>query len=145
MRTLRPVVFFLILSSSLLVLDEAWASDTSANQVRAVVETYLHGLRFNDVRNFQSAFWPGAKLLFVESNGTLGQLSQAEWYKMFAGSAGKEEPGTLEIVSLDTTGDAASVKVIETYPKSIYVDYLNLLRIKGEWRIVNKIYTSSSR
>ena len=35
----------------------------------------------------------------------------------------------------------ASVKVVEVYPKEIYVDYLNLLRLGGEWRIVNKIYT----
>ena len=40
------------------------------------------------------------------------------------------------------TDNAASVKVIETYPASVYVDYLNMLQIAGEWRIVNKIYTS---
>jgi predicted nuclease with RNAse H fold len=61
---------------------------------------------------------------------------------MFAGSAGKEEEGTLSILTVDVTGNAASVKVIETYPTSIYVDYLNLLQLGGEWRIVNKIYTS---
>ena len=64
---------------------------------------------------------------------------------MFTGSAGKEEQGTLRIAALDITDNAASVKVIETYPKSIYVDYLNLLRLQGEWRIVNKIYTSRPR
>lgn len=61
---------------------------------------------------------------------------------MFAGSAGKEEKGTLKILSVDVTDNAASVKVIETYPTSVYVDYLNLLKFGGEWRIVNKIYTS---
>lgn len=114
-------------------------------RVRTVVETYLHGLKFNDVRNFQTAFWPDAKLLFVKRDSTLGQLSQAEWYGMFTASAGKEEEGTLRIAAVDITDDAASVKVVETYPKSVYVDYLNLLRIRGEWRIVNKIYTSRRR
>ena len=47
----------------------------------------------------------------------------------------------LRISSVDITDNAASVKVIETYPKSIYVDYLNLLRLNGKWIIVNKIYT----
>ncbi len=41
-----------------------------------------------------------------------------------------------------TSDNAASVKVIETYPTLVYVDYLNMPRIGGEWRIVNKIYTS---
>ncbi len=42
-------------------------------------------------------------------------------------------------------GDAASVKVVETYPRSIYTDYLNLLRVNGAWHIVHKICTSRSR
>lgn len=118
-------------------------SDQAA--VRAVVERYLHGLKFNDVPSLQAAFWPEAKLLFIKRDGTIGQLTQAEWQKGFVASAGKEEEGTLAITSVDITDNAASVKVTETYPKSIYVDYLNLLRVQGEWRIVNKIYTSRPR
>ena len=121
------------------------SSDPQEGAVRAVVEAYLHGLKFNDVPSLRTAFWPDAKLLFVNKNGSLGQLSQEDWYKMFAGSAGKEEEGDLRISSVDITDNAASVKVIETYPKSIYVDYLNLLRLNGKWIIVNKIYTSRPR
>lgn len=43
------------------------------------------------------------------------------------------------------SGNIASVKVLEVYPKSVYIDYLNMLRIGNEWRIVNKIYTSHPR
>jgi hypothetical protein len=118
-------------------------NDTAA--VREVVERYLHGLKFNDTLSLGRAFWPEAKLFFIKRDGTLGQLTQAAWYRGFAGSVGKEEPGDLRIVSVDVTGDAASVKVEETYPRSVYVDYLNLLRIGPEWRIVNKIYTSHAR
>jgi Putative lumazine-binding len=111
-------------------------------QVRAVVERYLHGLKFNDTTSFQAVFWPQALLLFVKPDGGLGQLTQTAWYRMFVGSAGKEEEGNLRIVAVDVTQDAAAVKVVETYPKSVYTDYLNLLRIAGKWRVVNKIYTS---
>ncbi len=115
---------------------------TSENQVRAVVERYLHGLRFNDVKDFEAAFWPDARLMFVKKDGSIGQLTQPEWYAMFASVAGKEEKGSFEVLSVDVTGNAASVKVRETYPTSIYVNYLNMLQLGGEWRIVNKIYTS---
>jgi Putative lumazine-binding len=113
--------------------------------VRAVVTKYLHGLKFNDVASFKAAFWPEAKLFWVKRDSTVGQLTQEEWYKGFVGSAGKEEAGELGIVSVNITDNAASVKVLETYPTDVYVDYLNLLRINGEWRIVNKIYTSRKR
>jgi hypothetical protein len=114
-------------------------------QVRAVVTRYLHGLKFNDVASLRSAFAPDAKLIWVKRDGTMGQLSQAEWYKSFAASAGKEEEGELSIASVDVTGDIAAVKVVETYSKEVYVDYLNLVRGSGEWRIVNKVYTRWSR
>jgi putative lumazine-binding protein len=64
---------------------------------------------------------------------------------LVAATAGKDEQGTLEIVSVDVTGTAALVKVMETYATSVYIDYLNLLRIGQEWRIVNKIYMSRPR
>ena len=115
---------------------------TDEVQVRAVVEQYLHGLKFNDTTSFHNAFWPGAKLYFQGRNGTLGELSQATWYAMFAGSAGKEEEGTLRLTNLEVTRDIASAKVVEDYPKSRYTDYLSLVKIGGRWWIVNKIYTS---
>jgi hypothetical protein len=33
-------------------------------KVRAVVERYLRGLKFNDVNDFRAAFWPDATLMF---------------------------------------------------------------------------------
>jgi hypothetical protein len=129
--------------------ERAWSQAAKGTDdramVKATVERYLHGLKFNDTTDFHRAFWPDAKLLFIKRDGSLGQLSQAEWYRGFAASAGKEEEGTLEIVSIDVTGTAASVKVLETYATSVYIDYLNLLRIGQDWRIVNKIYMSRPR
>lgn len=120
----------------------AQGSPGSESEVRAVVERYLHGIKFNNVQDFEAAFWPDARLMFVKKDGSIGQLTQPQWYAMFAKVAGKQEEVTLAILSLDVTDNAASVKVTETYPTSVYVNYLNLLRLGGEWRIVNKIYTS---
>jgi hypothetical protein len=114
-------------------------------RVRAVVGRYLHGLKFNDVKDLEAAFWPEAKLLFIAKDGSDRPAHAGAVVQTFAGSAGKEEEGVLRIAAADVTDDAASVKVVETYPKSIYVDYLSLLRVGGEWRIVNKIYTSRPR
>ena len=122
------------------------SSEVEEPRVRTVVERYLHGLKFNDVESLRSAFAPDAKLVWVKRDGTMGQLTQAEWYRGFAANAGKEEEGDLSIATVDLTGDVASVKVVETYPKEVYVDYLNLVRAPGgEWRIVNKVYTRWSK
>jgi protease I len=120
-------------------------TDSEEATVRQVVEQYLYGLKHNDVESFKKAFWPDAKLFFVKKDGQLGQLTQAQWYEGFRESAGKEEKGDLKITAVDITGNAASAKVEEDYPNSKYVDYLSLLKLSGEWKIVNKIYTSQRK
>jgi hypothetical protein len=113
--------------------------------VRTTVETYLHGLKFNDVASFKKAFHPEAKLFFVKKDGSLGQLTQEQWYKGFEASTGKEEKGALTVVSVDITVNAASVKVREEYPDSTYTDYVALLKLGGEWKIVNKVYVAEHK
>jgi len=117
------------------------AQATSEEQiVRRTVESYLHGLKFNDIDSFKRAFHPEAKLFFLRKNDELGQLTQEQWYKSFEKSAGKEEKGDLQIASMDVTGKAASVKVVEIYEDSTYTDYISLLKLADGWKIVNKIF-----
>lgn len=125
----------------------AQATDPAAEaaEVRRTVESYLHGLKFNDVSSLKLAFWPEARLFFRTRDGHLGQLTQEQWYAGFAASAGKEEEGELRITALEITRDVASVKVVEEYAKSRYTDYLSLLKFDGEWRIVSKVYTAERR
>ena len=121
------------------------AAAGDAAGVREVVETYLRGLKLNDVESLKRAFWPDAKLYFVDRDGHLGQLTQARWYEGFAARAGHEEEGEWRIASVTVTRDIASVTVVEEYPRSRYTDYLSLVKFDSGWRIVNKVYTSEPR
>ncbi len=147
MRRLKIVIAVGILSMTPMPFRAQQTGTTKSDEtaIRAVVQRYLHGLKFNDVESLKSAFHPDAKLFFVDDHGGLGMLSQAEWYEQFKGSAGHEEQGELKIVALDVTGNASAVKVYEEYPNSTYTDYVSLLRLNGEWRIVNKSYYSAPR
>ena len=143
---MRAALFALAALLSMAPSAPAQGKPTADEQaVRTVVEHYLHGLKFNDVTGLKRAFWPEARLFFVQKDGSLGQLTQEDWYKGFAASAGKEEPGDLRITALEVTGDIASVKVVEEYPRSRYIDYLSLVRFDGGWHIVNKVYTSERK
>ncbi|MEO8294662.1 MAG: nuclear transport factor 2 family protein [Gemmatimonadota bacterium] len=131
-------------------LPAASSAQTSAPangsaEVREVVGRYLHGLKFNNVNDLKEAFWPEAKLYFTKRDGSLGQLSQEQWYRGFEGSAGKEEQGDLRIADMEVTGDIAMVKVVEDYATSRYVDYISLVKFGGRWWIVNKVYNASAR
>ena len=138
---------FVVVASLLLMAGVIVAFGTSRQRngeeaaVRETVQHYLNGLKHNDVESLKQAFYPEAKLFFVKRD-QLGQLTQDEWYKGFASSAGQEEKGDLQITAVDITGNAASVKVVEVYEKSKYTDYLSLLKFAGGWKIVNKIYVA---
>jgi Putative lumazine-binding len=145
MKSLRR--WFLL---ALLIMPVAARAQTTSDQtdnaaVREVIGRYLHGLKFNNVSDFKQAFWPEAKLYFTKRDGSLGQLTQDQWYAMFAGSEGKEEEGDLRIADMEVTNDIAMVKVVEDYAKSRYVDYITLVKFGNRWWIVNKVYNASQR
>ncbi len=49
------------------------------------------------------------------------------------------------IESVDITGDAAVAKVVLDYPDRRFTDYMSLLRLDGEWKIVHKNYTMAPK
>lgn len=146
MKPLARAVLAAMLAAQAATLGaQAAPGSADENAVHQVVEAYLHGLKFNDVASLKQAFWPDARLFFVDRNGHHGQLTQAAWYEGFVANAGKEEPGELRIASVEVTRDIASVKVVEEYPQSRYIDYLSLVKFDGAWRIVNKVYTAERK
>jgi len=48
-------------------------------------------------------------------------------------------------VTVEVTRDVASVKIVEEYPQSRYIDYLSLVRFDGAWRIVTKVRTAERK
>ena len=141
---MKNLILALTMILTAVICVQAQASTEDA-LVRETVNHYLHGLKFNDVESLKKAFYPEAKLFFVKRDNSLGQLTQEQWYKGFASSAGQEEKGELTITEVDITGNAASVKVVEVYEKSKYTDYLSLLKFADGWKIVNKIYVAEPK
>lgn len=118
----------------------AEASDVEKRAVTAAVERYFQGHATGDGELWRQAFHPEAKLFWVKG-GALQQKTAADFA---AGAPGKpaadEARRVRRILSLDTAGDAAMVKVELVYPEVTFIDYLSLLKIDGQWRIVNKIF-----
>lgn len=48
------------------------------------------------------------------------------------------------ILDIEITERVAKVKVIFVFEDFVYVDYLNLLQIKNQWKIVDKVYIKKS-
>ena len=116
------------------------AADEEA-AVRDAVQHYLLGHATGDGAHHEMVFHPQAKLFWMRDD-TLNTRTSAEY---IAGSSGQpaedEDQRRREITMVDVTGDAAVAKVVLDYPSALFTDYMSLLKIDGEWRIVNKTFT----
>ena len=145
MRDTRKLVLALVVALVTLLAIVNFAAlgapPTDEDGARAAAEHYLKGHATGDPEEFRKAFHPDLKLFWVKD----GQLAQRTSADYIAGATGKpaddEAQRKRRIASVDVTGDAAVAKVELDYPKAFITDYLSLLKVNGEWKVVNKIFT----
>lgn len=126
------------LRSSAAVGSPPVVEDQSADKeaIKVVVQQYLDVTDKKDFESIKKAFHPDARLMSVGKNG-LNQMTQDEWWQRVS-----KIPGTVQRTSrismIDVTGIAAVVKI--DFGRS--ADYLSLLKVNDQWKIVNKTLSS---
>jgi hypothetical protein len=137
----------IVLLALLLVplLATATPPENADAAVRAPVEAYLRGHATGDGEEWRKAFHPAAMVTGLR-DGKLVSVSAPDFIARAPGKPAADEAlRKRRIVSIDVSGDAAVAKVELDYPKVLFVDYLSLLRIDGEWKIAQKTYTGTTR
>lgn len=139
------VAVFSVAGALLVVWSRASAQNAEEAAVRQAIEHYFRGHATGEGQHFQKVFHPEAKLFWVR-DGKFSQRTSAEY---IAGASGKppadEAQRKRKIESVDVTGNAAVVKVLLDYPNARFTDYMSMLKIDGEWKIVNKTFVSEPK
>jgi hypothetical protein len=121
------------------------SSDPEEPGIRRALEHYLAGHATGDGAHHRAAFHPVANLYFVRGD-TVATRTGADY---IAGAPGRPAPDEAQrrrrILAIDRTGDAAMAKIELDYPTAVLTDYMALLKTGGEWRIVNKIFTTAPK
>jgi protease I len=110
--------------------------------ITQTVEHYFQGMYHSDTERLKKAFHPEA-YLFGHFQGAFTHASANDWFEMVKqrpAPATNGEPYDMRIVSIDLTGEVAVVKVADLYMDLRFTDYLTLLKVDGEWLIVNKTF-----
>ena len=130
----------LLLGLSLAVTATATAQSAEEKAVRVPLEHYLQGHATGDGAHHRAAFHPEARLFFIRD----GKLTTRTSEEYIAGASGKPAADEAQrkrwIESVDIAGNAAVAKIILDYPTTRFVDYMSLLKVDGEWKIVNKTF-----
>lgn len=116
------------------------AQNAEEAAVRQALDYYLRGHATGEGEHFKKVFHPEAKLFWIRE----GQFSQRTSADYIAGASGKAAPDEAErkraVTLIDVTGNAAVAKIVLDYPNALITDYMSLLKIDSEWKIVNKIF-----
>jgi hypothetical protein len=143
MRKLMLLSVLLLAAAPLFAQGPSAGSEDAA--VRAAIEHYMRGHATGDGANHRKVFHPESKLFFIRE----GKFSSRTSEEYIAGAPGKpaadEAQRQRRIDWIDVTGDAAVAKLTLLYPEVTFTDYMSLLKIDGEWKIVNKTFHADRR
>ena len=119
---------------------EAQADGAEEKAARVPLENYLKGHQTGEAEYMKKAFYAEGKLIFIRD----GKYSTRTFDEYINGMSGKPAADEARrkrwIESIDVSGNAAVGKIILDYPTGRFVDYMTLLKIDGEWKIVNKSF-----
>jgi hypothetical protein len=116
------------------------------DEIVRVVQLYIDGFNDNEASKFQEAFHEDALIFYIDTDGNLHRNLISESFEKWAMPPSRGVVG--RFISVTQVGDAASVQLSfdSVSDKSNgWIDFHNLLRIKGAWKITNKTATHSTR
>ncbi len=114
-----------------------------ANQISKVVQNYLDGVYYGNVKLLQNSFTENA-FLFGDIKGDAYKKSLEEYLegvKARKSPEELEEPYKMEILGIEVVGNVGIAKVHLPMLGFNYYDFLSLCLVDGEWKIVNKVFT----
>lgn len=113
------------------------AQESDLQLVSQTLNYYLDGGTNNDFETLAKAFHPTATMKFIGKE--YKEVNALEFFKKGMKPGPKQNRKT-RIVSVSITGNAAHAQLEIEYPTFMFIDYMNLLKVDGEWKIVGKIF-----
>ena len=137
----NPFVAFLLL---IFISVASFAQGKTDEQaVKECLQNYMSGIG----DRVEKAFHPTATMKYVDSKtGEFKDVPIAEFISRVKSNpnAGKSDR-KIEIVSMNIEGNASQAKIRIEAGTVVMNDYMNLLKINGEWKIVSKIFSRNDK
>ncbi|HEX8194950.1 MAG TPA: nuclear transport factor 2 family protein [Pyrinomonadaceae bacterium] len=118
----------------------AQTTDAEKAAARIPLENYLQGHATGNPEFMRKAFHTEGKLIFIRE----GKYSTRSFAEYINGMSGKPAPDEDKrkrwIEKVEIVGNAGIGTIILDYPNGRFTDYMTLLKIDGEWKIVNKSF-----
>ena len=140
MNLLKTITLVILIVPGLYTQAQNLNSNSELEQIEEVLMHYIDGTANGEPERLKKAFHPDLNLYSVQGD-SISVLSGSRYISYFENRKKRNRIG--RIISIDYENDAASAKIEVIMPerKRIYTDYLLLLKVDGEWKIIHKSYT----
>lgn len=135
MKKLNTFIFAICM----LLATQSLLAQSDNEAVRATATDYIEGTANGEPNRLKRAFHEGAALYGVNDDGSMRRVPIAQYIGYFKPGVKNDRDG--KIVAVDIVNNAANVKIEILSGPWKYTDYLLLLKLDGQWKIINKSYT----
>ena len=121
----------------------AFAQNSETEAVRVPLENYIKAHATGDPEFARKAFHTEGNMIWIREGNYSSETFDAFIKRAFTGKPAADEDkrkNGRKIEAIDVTGNAAVARIVLDYPSVKFVDYMTLLKINGEWKIVNKSF-----
>ena len=137
---MRPFAAVLLIAALNPLQIQAATPDETA-EARKPLEAYLKGHASGDGAYMRQAFLPSAHIEGIRDGKFLSWTAE-EYIAGFKGKPPADEAQRKRSIdAVDVSGNAAMARVTLDYPNGTFTDYFVLLKLDGEWKIANKVWT----
>jgi hypothetical protein len=142
---LKRATILLMFVGPMLLMPPVAAQATDVELVKVPLNNYLRAHATGDPSFILKAFHQDTRITSLR-DGHYTSLSVAEFARLFVGKPAPDEARRVRTIeNVEVSGTAASAKIVLDYPTVRFVDYMTLLKVDGEWKIVNKSFHSEPK
>lgn len=127
---------------ALLIPSLLAAQSADEQAVRATLQQYFRGHATGDAAEMRKPFLPSAHIEGIRE-GRFVSWTLDEYCAGFKGKPAADESSRRRTIDqVDVSGTAAMASATLVHGGTTFTDYFVLLKVDGEWKIANKVYSA---
>ena len=123
-------------------MTQVQAQNNDLQLIEKTINYYLDGMITHNATSFEKAFHPNATMKWVDKK--YEDVNAIEALSSYVKANDPVKTKT-SIMSINIAGDAANAQLELEYDTFSYIDFMHLLKIDGEWKIVSKTYSTRTK
>ena len=115
------------------------AQITDLQLIENTINHYFNGMINHDSKSIEKAFHTTASMKWNDK-----EYMEVNAVKALSDYLNSSDPVKVKtnIVAINMVGDAANAQLQLEYETFYFVDFMHLMKIEGEWKIISKTYTT---